>query len=824
MFLAEFLLLVLIVAQTSLFGDKVASTLRYVVSGLAVALFLGNLGGQLASIKQGLSAPQAWLRAVLPLVFGFFACTIGGFALIPLAYGLLVGVFLVEMVANLVCVRDRDDGVAPAGNAKITIRAVVVGLLLGSAAAGVGIINDFKLQMSQLNVGHFPVIILGVIILSMMLINPQLSLLERVLKGRIRLRLVAFEWAVILAISCVAVPVMQQIGHTLPALSNVSKHYSTNNGWVTAKVLLDENNELTYLPKNVIFRDGQNDEHVATYVNGPPPGTEVDSAYMLAAWQLWAPVLTTWLPIMVLFFVALIALTLVIHRQWATREHIRFPIADFISTVVHGRSQNTMESATARRSGSLFRTPAFWIFFGALFGLHLLNGMSTMYFPTLPKIPLTLDMHSAVLQKFPELNMTMAWKSYQGLMFPTIIAFSFFLAREVSLGLGLTPMIHEIYTVILITSYDINPSEASEVCWGKGFFNMGAILAIALSILWLGRSYYFPLIAQALGAPGRGGRRLEGVWAMRAFLVCITAVIVLLSTRVQIDWQFAIIFIVVLLVVQVVTARINAETGLFIFGLSFFGNEAIIAVLGFEAMGPRLAMLSSLFMIIIISSHTAQPLAPIAINSLEVCRRQKVNVGRVGVLAGVMIVLAFVVATYVSMDQTYKNKAGANGFKTAASTLNGAEWPLRYGYNAVDKGKTTGKLEESVNKGAWERLSVTNAKPVRFLAKWFFVGFIATVVLTFLRLRFTWWPIHPVVMAVWGSWFMAGFGFSFLIGWALRSALSSLFGEAMVEKAKPAMVGVIAGELVAAAFWLGLGWANTFREVPSLTPHNVYAL
>jgi len=807
-------------------ATSVKEVWHYMVIVLAVALFLWNLLWQLGSVKAGAPSAQAWLRGVLPVAFALLAGTFNGYELSPVTlrlmiYGLLVGIVLVEMVGNGFRVRGQEDeAVAPAGGAKITGRAVVVGLLLGILAAGVGIVNDFKLGLSPLNVGHLPVMLVGVIIVAMLLINPQLSLLERVFGGRVRLRIVAFEWAVILAISCVAVPMMQQIGFTLPSMANVPKHFSTDAGWKADKILVDEHDNLTYLRPNVVFNKGKNDDTVSTFLNGRQSGTKVDATYMSKAWAAWRPVMFTWGPIMVLFFVGLMALTLVVHRQWAVREHIRFPIADFISTVIHGRSQSTLETAVARRQARpLFRTPAFWIFFGAIFGIHLLNGFGTMYpSANLPQVPKSLEMFSAIYQTFPSINGGgLGWVAFRGLLYPSIIAFSFFLAREVSLGLGLAPMVHEIYAGIMVTMFAIQVSEPSEVCWGKGFFNMGAILAIFLSILWLGRSYYLPLIAQSLGAPGKGGgRRLEGVWAMRVFLVGMAATIILLTVRVGVDWPYAIMFVAVLVIIQIVVARINTETGLFIFGLTFFGNEAVIAVFGFEAMGPRLAMLSALFMILIVTSWGSQPLAPIAINSLEVCRRQKINVGRVGLLAGAMIVLALGVSTYVMMNQVYKAPAGVSEFKS--NQAGNAQWPLIYGGKAMDKAKTSGSVDNVLNKSTLQRLW---PKPVRGLGPWFLAGLTATLLLTFLRLRFTWWPIHPVVMAVWGSWAMAGFGFSFLIGWALRSAITSLFGEAAVEKAKPIMVGVIAGELVAAVFWLGAGWINAIGDAAK-TPYVVF--
>jgi len=698
----------------------------------------------------------------------------------------------------------------------ITIRAAVIGLALGMAASWGGYINDYVMGMTGLNVGHLPVILVGVVIIAMMTINPLLGLLERALGNVIRLRILPAEWAIILAISCVAVPVMNQLGMTLPCLIAPAKQQVADATSKKNETLLEnkvpapgEKPKLKYLPENILVNDGVNDEHVVgTYLTGAPQGTQVDSKYMEPVWKAWTPVLLTWLPIMGCFFLAMLALTLVVHRQWATREHIRFPIADFISTIIHGRPQTTLESAVAKKGTPLFRIPLFWVFFGAIFGIHLLNGLSTMYYSSLPMFPLKVEMFPVLLQKFPKLATTgLAFKAYQGLIFPSIVAFSFFLSREISLAVGVVPLIHEIYVLIMIASFGINPKEGSDVCWNEGFSNMGAFLAFFIGILFLGRSYYFPLVAEALGIrPLYGGRtrsRLAGVWTMRLFLLATAATIVLLITRVHIEWPFAIIFVAVLMIIQVVVARINVETGIFVYGLLYFGNEVVISIFGFEAMGPRLAMLSALFMIIVISAHGSQPLAPIAINLLEVCRRQKVKVNRVAALAAVTIVAGLCVTTYVGIESAYHKPEGQSGFKSKWAVEN-ATWPFLHGNWAINKLSTNQTLEKSVNMSAWER--VTSPKPIRNFATWLIPGFLITMVLFFLRLRYSWWPIHPVAMAVWGVAAVAGFSFSFLIGWMLRSAIAALFGEAAIEKIKPMMIGVIAGELVAAVFWLAVGW------------------
>jgi hypothetical protein len=68
----------------------------------------------------------------------------------------------------------------------------------------------------------------------------------------------------------------------------------------------------------------------------------------------------------------------------------------------------------------------------------------------------------------------------------------------------------------------------------------------------------------------------------------------------------------------------------------------------------------------------------------------------------------------------------------------------------------------------------------------------------FLRLRFTWWPLHPVMFLVWTTWPIQMFGASFLLGWALKVAVTRLGGTRLHNRCKPLMIGMVAGELLGA--------------------------
>ncbi|HPY91594.1 MAG TPA: hypothetical protein PLT23_12755, partial [Lentisphaeria bacterium] len=65
------------------------------------------------------------------------------------------------------------------------------------------------------------------------------------------------------------------------------------------------------------------------------------------------------------------------------------------------------------------------------------------------------------------------------------------------------------------------------------------------------------------------------------------------------------------------------------------------------------------------------------------------------------------------------------------------------------------------------------------------------------RLRFARWPIHPVLFCLWpgyGGYMMA---WSFIIGGTIKIITSHYGGSKFVQKIKPLMIGLIAGDMLA---------------------------
>ena len=72
---------------------------------------------------------------------------------------------------------------------------------------------------------------------------------------------------------------------------------------------------------------------------------------------------------------------------------------------------------------------------------------------------------------------------------------------------------------------------------------------------------------------------------------------------------------------------------------------------------------------------------------------------------------------------------------------------------------------------------------------------VLALLVAFGRLKYTWWPIHPMVFIFLGSGAGMLMSFSFGLGFAIKALVTKYGGGKMYQECKPAMVGLVAGTL-----------------------------
>ena len=75
----------------------------------------------------------------------------------------------------------------------------------------------------------------------------------------------------------------------------------------------------------------------------------------------------------------------------------------------------------------------------------------------------------------------------------------------------------------------------------------------------------------------------------------------------------------------------------------------------------------------------------------------------------------------------------------------------------------------------------------------------------FMRLRFTWWPFHPLPFLLIDTWCLSRLWLSLFAAWVIKCALLRIGGGRFFTRSKPFFIGIIAGQVSVLIFWMLVG-------------------
>jgi len=667
----------------------------------------------------------------------------------------------------------------------MTARAVTIGFLGAMFIAGVGYINDRILGLENFTNGHLiPIIVLGLMFLTVIALNPLLFRVRRSWMFR------PAEMAVVVVLMSAACSIpgrglLEQFAQVLVMPFHWNR---VNPGW-------QENKLLDYAPERALVDNTSQDEVVTGFITGAEPSRErpplparVRQKVARVPWGAWAPALATWLPLVLLVGLASACLALVVHKQWSSHEFLSYPIAEFTASLLEREPDQALPS--------ILRNRLFWTGFGIIFAIRVNNALCCWHPETLIPIRLTYDFRPLGLF-WPAIYKVQWGSSLLWLrVFPLVVAFAFFLSTEISLTLGLTQVFWVLFAIPM-TTMGVNLSTSYGVGGWSGWQRAASYTAMALMLVYTGRQYYRDVFGRAVRIWRRETPEDANVWACRIFLVSTLLLIVLL-TGLGLDLPFAAATVLLMMLTIVGVSRISAETGLFFIQPRWQPYGVLLAMFGGCAMGPRALVICGLACVVL-CIDPSQALMPYLTNGLKLSEKLKLKLPTVtGITLGMYFVgVLFAVAVVLCASYDVGTPTEYNWSYQRVPTM-----PFRAVETEVLRLKATGLLEEA--HGHWlQRLKYIQPKQYFVWSAGF--GFVAVILFSFLRLRFPWWPLHPVLFLLWATYPMSFMSQSFLIGWLVKKAAVRFGGNPMVKKLKPLMVGIIAGEIAGALFCMAGG-------------------
>lgn len=669
----------------------------------------------------------------------------------------------------------------------MTVRAVVFGLIGAMLIAGLGYINDQVLRMASLLAGHLvPVAVFMLILLG----GCALGVL-RLFGWKDRVKPSELAVAVMLMMVSCSIPVSGLMETFTPALV-MPMHYNKQLvGWKKHQIL-------KYAPPSMLPADGKWDKEVMdgflTGLGTPKHPISISRV----PWGKWQRSLITWMPLVVLSAIAMTCMGLIVHRQWADRERLRYPIAEVGTSLLSGKvpGQQTL----------LYKNRFFWLGLLVVLVIHLINGYYQWNNSSI-QIPRTFTF-AGITEKWPIINKAQWGPSIASpTIYYTAVAFSFFLATDVGLSLGIS---HLAYVPIAVSLVTIGIDLRSDYMAGgvDAWQRFGGFMAFGLILLYVGRNYYWHLIKRALTFTRQEGVADYEAWAAR-ILVLVLVGMVLMIWQLGLNLPMTIMVVAMIMVTFVTTARISVETGLFFIQPRWQALGILLGLFGYFALGPEAIVIVGL-LCIVLSFDPSQSLMPYLVNAVKICDNLRVKTSRVGLSAGAGYIIFLAIAVVVTIWANYNWGLNQHPFFTKSVP----QMTFQAADRAVGQLEPAGQLEDSENLSAWGRLA--NMNPDRRFLWGAGIGFLLVLGFSAMRLRFTWWPLHPVIFLIWGTWPSVRLGQSFLIGWAIKVLITRLGGNSAYQATKPLMIGVIAGDLLGVGIWML--WGGIYYCIYGLVP------
>jgi len=658
----------------------------------------------------------------------------------------------------------------------MTPRAVILGVLGATVIVALGYLIGHVLELASFTDGG----LLASGVLLMMLIGAGGIAVLKLFRVRGRFR--PGELAVIVGLLLAACSVLggAVLPTLTPALAMPAYYNELRPGWKKHQLL-------SYVTPSMLPADAKYDSEVIAGFLGGLGSSDSSIPLSGVPWDKWSRPLITWIPLLSLAGVCMGSLSLIVHRQWSERERLRYPIAEVATALLSGRMQST------RRR--LYTDGMFLAGFGIVFAVFFINGLQKWY-PGSIRIPMIFNFWQ-IPQKFPILyKAPFADHLVQVRISPTAIAFGFLLASDVSLSLGLSQFIFVpigIWALAMGVDLKSDYMEGGATAWQR----FGSYLAFGLMLLYFGRRYYWRLLVRALTFRKRGDVTSYETWACRAFVLSAAAMFIIIC-RLGLDWTLGLLTVGMLLLLFVVVSRIGAETGLFTIQARWQPLGIFLGLLGVYALGPQGIIIVGLICTVV-ALNPGYKLMPFLVNALKIGSNLQVRPGRLAIASSGVYVLGICLAITVTLWANYNFGITPRGDITVrAPTMS-----FRPADRAATKMKTANQLDASENLSPLQRL--TNLRPKKMFLWAGGIGFVLVILFSAMRIRCPWWPLHPVLFLVCATWPMGLLSHSFLLGWFVRVVVMRIGGHEGYQRAKPFMIGAVAGNLLGPAVWTIVG-------------------
>ena len=518
-------------------------------------------------------------------------------------------------------------------------------------------------------------------------------------------------------------------------------------------------------------------------LEGPPP------------YWAWVTPALTWGVFLFALYGAMFCMLGIVRRQWCENERLPFPLTQIYMGLLE-------QPPRGKFFNNLLRRRSFWVAFAAIFFLHVWNGCYRYWPKYCPEIPINYNLWS-IFSDRPWMYMDTKMKDSS--IFFTVVGVTYFLPGSVAFSLWFFYVSRNVYQMCL------GMTTGDGIINGAPDQHFGGVVAFALIILWIGRKHWRMVIAQAFGrrkksdVRGRYGSYPACFWGLIA------------CTSIMIGWLClagcsvlgAVVMILLLLLLFLIITRIIAETGL-AHGQLQVGIYQPWQMISTAHWGHPVSdkdfFLGSLLQAVhydyreVMSVYASHGMK-VADETIFGSGEDDAAARRTGRRFIAALALALLVGYFVSFASTLWTEYR---YSTTQDIT---------GHNPINPWGVSGNPEWQIVDATMQYAQQDYHANFSQSHNWFF-GFGMVSLLGFLRLRFAWWPLHPVGFLMVYTYPGAHLWFSIMLGWMCKTLILRFGGSKLYQDSKACFMGLIVGESMAAAFWLVIGVLLNWLSIP----------
>jgi hypothetical protein len=488
------------------------------------------------------------------------------------------------------------------------------------------------------------------------------------------------------------------------------------------------------------------------------------SIYLLRNIKAWYVPLLWWSAFIFALVSVMLCINIIVRKQWIEKDKLAFPII-----------QLPLAITNQENSSKFLKSKLLWVGFAIAAGIDIINGLNYIY-PSIPAIQVKLRDISYLLSEKP-------WNAIGWLpisFYPAFIGLTFFIPLDLSFSAWFFYIFYKIQRVAgSIVGFDVLPGFP-----GNDSQSSGAYLALFVIALWVTRGHLWNVLSSLFSKSGTKLHLYDADEPVRyriAILGLLLGIIFIASFCLKANmtiWLIPIFFIIYYAIVTAIT-RMRAELGSPIHDLHFMGPDQIIT----DFAGTRRLKKVDLSMFSLFwffnRSHYSD-IMPQQLEGFKIAERSGMNNRK--------LLYSMIIAIIVAIPATFW-----------------AVLSLMYNYGATNRviGYHVGPAWESFNRlQSWfNNPTLTNWGAVGFTS----FGFLFTIFLMFMRVRFIWWVFHPTGYAISGSWAIATIWLPIFISWFIKLVIIKYGGLKAYRKTIPFFIGLILGEFMIGSIWSLIG-------------------